>query len=348
MAVCEVPPYATQLTAAYTPVTPPVPYGDPSWNTLWAPYPGNKADPTWTFSIYPAWPTSWIPRIFEQGKGMLDPQPELDTWSDFRNGRVNAAAVSGDWVHERFDGSGRPVPGATQQLAVIPGSENCSWFRVYRETQADHDAIDNIGRPGTEWWDRVALSDAAAPKLPNTPKLRNWSTFIIACGAGGTRGYRFWDESEINAWESAHGLPSGTGRALEPVTAQESGLFPDQAAFASLLASSRILWFRCEWSALGSGARTAAIYNDGLWRFGAHPWMHDGWIQRDPNAWPASSYLTAVSPLGTTYNFNAQYALSEAVSTPSSDYSDLRSNSPKVYGGNIKWLQRLDRDPVLW
>jgi hypothetical protein len=348
MAVCEVPPYATQLTFSYTPVMPPLAYGDPSWGVAWAPYPGSKSDPTWTFNIYSAWPNAWIPRIFAGGKGMLDPQPVLESWGDFRNGKANPAATSGDWTHERFDSSGRPIPGATQQLAVIPGTENNSWFRIYRETQADHDCVDNVGQPGTEWWDKVALYDPTQPKTAGTPKVHNWSVFIVACGAGGTRGYRFWNDAEISAWEGAHGLPAGTGRALEPVTAEESGLFPDQSTFAGMLASSRILWFRCEWSALESGSRTTGIYNDGLWRASAHPWMHDGVMQWDPKAWPPGSYHTLVSPMVMSYNFNAQYAMTEVTGSASPDISDTRSNSPKVYAGNIRWLQRLDRDPVLW
>ena len=71
------------------------------------------------------------------------------------------------------------------------------WFRVYRETPADRD---NDGDP---YYDRVAYPDD------------HHATFIVTCGAGATAGFRFWD------------LPANDpNRAVEPVTASESGLFP--------------------------------------------------------------------------------------------------------------------------
>jgi hypothetical protein len=262
---------------------------------------------------------------------MLDPQPVADTWGAFRNGKVDASATRGDWMHEVYDADGQLVSGATQQLAVVPGTENQSWFRIYRETQADHDCVDNVGAPGTEWWDRVKVASDLPPAVPGTIKQKNWSLFIVACGAGGTRGYRFWNDADIGKWEVDHGLPGGTGRALEPVTAEESGLFPDEGTFRELLASTRVLWFRCEWSALQSGARTMNVYNDSMWRVGTRPWQH---------------YLHG--PQTPAYQYTAQYAKTEVKQTGDDDESDSRSNSPKTYGGNIKWLQRLDRDPILW
>ncbi len=335
MAVPVVPPYATELTFNYNPVDPPVPYGDPTWeSTPWETNYGN-------FDERVKWPNAWIGTIFNShAKGMLDPQPVAETWSDFRNGKVDPGASGGDWTHEKFDATGTLVPGAQQQLAVVPGTENQSWFRVYRELQADHDDLDNVGKPGTEWWDKVAMYSDANPADPATPKVRNWSVFIIACGSGATRGYRFWDDAAISAWESEHGLTPGTGRALEPVTAQESGIFSDRGAFEDMLASSRILWFRCEWSGLESGARTMSVYNDYLWRKGAHPFMKDGLVRADGSAW--TGWWTQ------SYQYTAQYATTETRSTAGQDESDTRSDSPKVYAGNIKWLQRLDRDPVIW
>jgi hypothetical protein len=350
MAVCQVPPYATQLTACYNPVQYPDTYGSATWETAWntvAPPAGNITHPNTRYSNYVMWPTAWIDRIFSSGTGMLDPQPVLDRWSDFRNGRVDPSALGGDWTHERFDASGNPVAGALQQLAVVPGTENTSWFRIYRELQVDHDCRDNVGKPGTLWWDRVALYDptptiAPDPTTPPARMLHNWNVFIVACGSGGTRGYRFWDDAAIAEWETDTGLPAGTGRALEPVTAQESGLFTSQDDFESMLATSRILWFRCEWSGLEAGARTMAIYNDPLWT--VKPWQDDGTILA------AGRFL---APGELDQQFHPQYATTDVrafggLDSSGPDQSDTRTNSPKIYAGNIKWLQRLDRDPVLW
>ncbi len=358
MAMCQTPPYATQLTMAYNPVNPPVRYGDSAWTTPWD-RETRSITSIWSamqvvYSNYDnavTWPNGWIDTIFNTSpgaagasgaKGMLDPQPVAETWPAFRNGAVAPGATSGDWVHEAFDAAGRPS-GGSQQLAIVPGTENQSWFRVYRETQKDHDCIDNVGKPGTEWWDRVGLYDATAPRDPGTQKIRNWSVFIVACGAGSTRGYRFWDDAEISRWESAHGLVPGTGRALEPVTAQESGLFTGESVFRDLYANSCIIWYRCEWSGMQSGGRTAAIYNDPIWRQATSAFEHQGVLgfggandhERIWDAW------TSGPP---PYEFTAQYATTQATFGS----SDTRSLSPKVYAGNIAWLQRMDRDPILW
>jgi hypothetical protein len=332
MALLVRPPYAIAQRVTYNPVRYPLPYdgGSAAWDATWdEPTTGNDyAD----FYTRVRWDTSWAARAFDQSAGalgMLDPQPVARAWESFRDGATDPGPAGLDWIAQT-------APGDRHALSVVPGTENQSWFRVYREVQRDHDDLDNVGRPGTEWWDKVALYDPAppiAPPVPSAParRLRNWSVFIVACGAGGTRGYRFWDDDAISRWESSHGLEAGSGRALEPVTAEESGLFINRQQFEDLLSSSRVLWFRCEWSGLQSGARNAGIYNAPMWRANALPVAYDGRFQ-----WGSEIYLNP--------QFNAQYAQTEVLFGE----DDVRSNSPRVFAGNIKWLQRLDRDPVLW
>ena len=48
------------------------------------------------------------------------------------------------------------------------------------------------------------------------------------------------------------------------------------------------------------------------------------------------------------YEHTAQYAKTEPKQTGDHDENDTRSNSPKIQGGSFRWLQRLDRDPILW
>ncbi len=252
MAVAERTPYATRLTFCYNPVMPmrsdgtAVPYDAADWDTTgWQ----QKTD---------EWPAGWTVKALSAptGFGMLDPQPVADKWTDaatddqFQEGKTTTGAV-GDWGHTwptAFNPQGYPTTFRTKRLAIVPETENQSWFRVYREIQADHD---NDGDP---FYDRVALYD------PTDPAIKNWSVFIVACGAGATRGYRFWDQADISAWAATTGLSAQIGRDLEPVTASESGLFPDEAFFREALAGSRILWFRVEWSAMQGGGWDGNTY----------------------------------------------------------------------------------------
>jgi hypothetical protein len=343
MAVAVVPPYATETTFAYNPIPTPVAYGDPSWDTAWGPAAGGWP---WYKADWAPMKTAWIPLIFGTGaKGMLDPQPLKSTWVEFANGSASTA-TAGDWPAQKFD-SLTGLPAGTQQLEVVPGTENQAWFRIYRETQKDHDGDpSNVGNAGLEWWDHVALYDAAPPKDAVSPprRIRNWSVFIVACGAGGTHGYRFWDEADLQEWETKHGLP-GWGRAIEPVTAEESGLFVSEQSFRDLLASTRILWFRCEWSGLQSGAKDMGIYNTWLWgaRFNGPQVATIRPYMQQPEAWDRYVFKGGYSP-----NYTAQYANTEVRQCVDPNESDVRTQSPKVFGGNIKWLQRLDRDPIIW
>ena len=320
MAVAVQPPYAVQLTYNYNPVNPPFAYGSPTWNNGFAPGITDNS-----------WPTAWLTTIFSPAsgaKGMLDPQPVANNWNDFAQGQVVAGGNTADWGVETVDGNGLQKENVLSAMVVKSGTENRSWFRVYRELQGDHDDID---KPTNHlWWNRTAMSD---PTDPN-PADQNWSVFIVTCGSGGTRGYRFWDNSEITSWENSHSFPSGTGRCLEPVTASESGLFVSQSEFEALLLQSQILWYRCEWSALQSGARTTAIYNDPIFRsaitVGANPIL-GGW------------YVTPQAL------YDVQYADTWVVAAGyGGNLSDTRSMSTKTVGGNFKWMQRLDHDPLKW
>jgi hypothetical protein len=194
-------------------------------------------------------------------KASLQPQPVASTWTDFQSGLVDA----------------------TSGAAIIePTSAGLGWFRVYRETDADRD---NDGDP---WYDRVAYPPG------------NNATFIITCGAGATRGYRFWD------------LPDAQSRALEPVTASESGLFVDETMFNDLLRDSRILWYRVEWSGATGANFNPQVYfdNGGQYRILTAQRIQDSWNDRMPR--------------------------------------QVNGSNPISQLGTIKWIQRLDREPPKW
>jgi hypothetical protein len=164
--------------------------------------------------------------------------------------------------------------------------------------QADHD---NDGVPA---YDRVALYD------PRNPALKNWNVFIVACGSGGTRGYRFWDSADLQNWEAKNGYPAGTvsrGQEFAADSPAFQGVM-DVDSFHGLLARSRVIWFRVEWTALQGGGWDSANF---------------GFVETVGNDWQ---------------NLEGAYAF------PGS----LRESSPKTYGGNFKWVQRLDHAPPNW
>ncbi|MBA3708230.1 MAG: hypothetical protein H0W83_05365, partial [Planctomycetes bacterium] len=199
--------------------------------------------------------TAWAPYLdqaWTKGHHALDPQPVMDTWTDFR--------------------AGDPSP--------RPSSTAMAWFRVYRELPSDHD---NDGKP---WWDHIPI--------------KSHSAFVITAGSGGSRGFRFWNAGD-----------AGYSADLEPVTAQASGLFPDEAIFRQLLASERILWYRVEWTANFGGGADAAEH------FGANQYDNG------------------------PFTFTANY--------PTSEHQEPAiSNQVASYFGAIKWVQRLEKDPVTW
>lgn len=132
----------------------------------------------------------------------------------------------------------------------VTSSENLAWFRIYREVGADHDNI-------------PVNPDPLNPKDPDRVPMRGYSTFIIACGAGSSHGFRFWDKNE-----------PGYSEAIEPVTASASGLFPDKDFFEQQRSVERILWFRVEWSGWqGGNVHSVYMYRSGHLVVG---WRQDG------------------------------------------------------------------------
>ncbi len=170
-----------------------------------------------------------------------------------------------------------------------PSTTNLAWFRCYRELPSDHDA------DGTPWYDRVPLTGHGA--------------FILACGAGGSLGYRFWDASD-----------PGYHRDLEPETASESGRFADRAMFDELRGGERVLWYRVEWTGFSGGGLN----------------VNDHYRNRDQITGTFTHTGTANNPShGSADASWASQLLPVANQVPS-------------YFGAMKWIQRLERDPIAW
>ncbi len=339
------PPYATQMTFSYNPVT---------WPSTVPSYGQTNADNAWVTSsqrtntqvspsqpVYVDWPASWLNQIFDPTKGslgMLDPQPVANVWEasptytgapgqtpDFISGAiVQGSGVSGDWLHYVNDGVHAPTP---VQEQVRDGSDNVCWFRIYRETQADHD---NHGFPA---YNKVALYD------PNNPTLKNWSVFVITCGVGPTRGYRFWDEADIQTYETSCGYTVGSTVTRGQDLASNSPLFQGlgEATFKSMLATTQKSWWRVEWSALKGGAFVPEHY---AWNGVSYS---SGWTGFP--GWNLS-YGTAAVPIIRSTKWP------RATTTPSMEgqwsNEGARYSAAKTYGGNFRWMQRLDHEPPNW
>ncbi len=167
--------------------------------------------------------------------------------------------------------------------APRPSSTNLAWFRIYRELPSDHD------NDGTPWFDRVPL--------------QGHGVFVIACGAGASLGYRFWSVSD-----------PGFSRALEAQTAQESGLFVDEAMFRQIRESERILWYRAEWTAMQGGGANAVEH-----------------------------YGTSVSGMWSGQANNSGGGHNQR------SWADVPLDNRRVsFFGAIKWIQRLEKDPLRW
>ncbi|MBA3683811.1 MAG: hypothetical protein H0W72_00985 [Planctomycetes bacterium] len=104
------------------------------------------------------------------------------------------------------------------------GTAGRSWFRVYRETAADHNGDRD------PYYDVINLNggrgiDANGADRPYPP---NASVFVVTCGAGATLGFRRWTE-------------------VVAAGAQQSFL-NQQTYFDQLRGTEIILWYRIEWS----------------------------------------------------------------------------------------------------
>ncbi len=201
-------------------------------------------------------------------QGGLDVQPIADTYADFKSG----------------------------SQAPRPETIGRGWFRVYRESPADHDG------DGNPWYDTIPL--------------RGHGVFIIAAGSGSTHGYRFWDRSSSDFLNGDRNRTAAWSYELEPETAAESGLFLNQEAFIAQRASERIIWYRLEWTGAVSG--------------------YDAWGEHaKANQDPAKVMSNEGSEdVRRTFLHRAN-----------------NGNNPGYFpnfGGTIRWLMRLEREPDRW
>lgn len=129
----------------------------------------------------------------------------------------------GDAVFKTNPGGIGISPIATDQASYVAGDTNLmpeymglAWFRIYREVSSQHDGL--IANTLDKYADGTTPYDIA-------PEVGN-GTFVITCGAGGSRGFK--DYSEANA-----ALP---------------GWFADAQTFGQIRQSEIVSWYRVQWS----------------------------------------------------------------------------------------------------
>jgi hypothetical protein len=190
-------------------------------------------------------------------------------------------------VYKRQEHDGSPTTGRWQ-------------VKIDEATGTATGGFDQTGAP-------AAKQDTVAMFNTLDTSVKNWNVFILACGAGASRGYRFW------RIDDTPGNPSPL-RALEPQTAEESGLFPDYATFRELKSGERVLFFRVEWSAIQGGAINQNVYNGFGTRWGGYDET-------------GKTHSSVVGEL---------------------ELNEMRRTKTFNPGGNFKWIQRLDSEPAGW
>ena len=296
MPVLERAPYVTDGRYNYNPIR----HGDPNDPNQWALPRGTD--------FYPM--------------AALDPQPQANDWDNFASGEIIPIGQQGNVQQQSLP---------ENQYVLKSQSVGKAWFRVYRELLEDHDAdgfaykygnsyLEEIGGRANSaftndnfpWkWDSVALFD------PNYPQLKNWNVFIITCGAGGTRGFRWWSLSTDDS-----------RRALEPITAEESGYFRNEDEFRLLRKQETISWYRVEWSSVIGGFADMRVYE-----------AHHG-KKINLSAWRSTHGIADKDPLGTSPQDVEKGT--GAIRIP------LRNYIISTQGGNFSFIQRLPSEPPNW
>jgi hypothetical protein len=115
-----------------------------------------------------------------------------------------------------------------------------------------------------------------------------------------------------------------------------------EAGFKAMRAASQIQWYRVEWSALQGGGFVPERYSwGGTHVMGRLDASGNPLAQWQPKPFPGWDRTKNLVP--DEFNSDQMMDLREG------GYADgLRASAPKTYGGNFKWVQRLDHEPPNW
>ncbi len=175
-----------------------------------------------------------------------------------------------------------------------------------------------VKRVPTETWDSWKVGDPAPrPTSTGISWFRCYreseAVFVITCGAGGTLGFKDWNEVDV----------------VENAADQ----FGDETIFNAILIDERRLWYRIEWSAAIAAPDFHLTDNE----FGA---AHDG----DP-AYGWSWGGDGNRPARIIDNYFMHPRNSSKASTGRSSRCQIHNNNPV---GSVRWVQRLDTAPANW
>jgi hypothetical protein len=270
-------------------------------------------------------------RMHREGHGWIDirslegdgfPDPALPGPRD-QNGETVYRAGAGFWpevgttvicpMHRwtRPPYAIRPTIAANPILVDPARRGDAAWGRPLLREPDPQPASDN-GWPGAvdgRGWGEFALGDPAPVAASNGLawfRLHRVSaaTFVVTCGAGGTMGFRDWNE--VRDWQRVAGAPGGP-----ELFGNDPGLF------ASLLLTEVRLWYEVRWS--GAVKPLDFRYEEALWwrwlqnafAYRIYPvngTQYPGWSRTNrynPNPVGTISYLQRLdaadgSPLDTT------------------------------------------------
>ncbi|MDA3963067.1 MAG: hypothetical protein PF961_19960 [Planctomycetota bacterium] len=196
-----------------------------------------------------------------------------------------------------------------------------AWFRVHRETAAQHDGTaGNYSANGlTDWYDTIDLNGDAS----------NGAVFVITAGCGPTLGFRDFAEAQAV-------LGASTATAL----------FGNATHFTELRLGETILWYRAEWTPAtgGGGAPRGALTASSSETERRRPvnFAFSLFASSDSKNWYSVPEWrnTAGWPSGSGGN------------NPQSGFR--RGNQPNVIAprpmpfGRFAWIQHLEREPPTW
>ncbi|MBA3686010.1 MAG: hypothetical protein H0W72_12345 [Planctomycetes bacterium] len=219
---------------------------------------GDPRQPThrvWTVGQWPAPGTSMraAMAVWERSPSAVRPGPRnpilvgpgLPLQDDADERRILVAGLHGDsgsyrslsdvWRIASYD---RPDPAAVVDPRTDPadfrsgdgrprlGTSNLAWFRMYRESAADHDG------DRSPYYDVLDLNGGRGTAADGTTGVAyppNASVFLITCGAGASQGFRDW---------------------ADVVAAGATASFLDDPSyFSDIRSEESVLWYRIEWSA---------------------------------------------------------------------------------------------------
>lgn len=242
-----------------------------------APLPANAV---WSAGTWPAPGSVARCPIYRQVRPRFAVRPgPLNTFSDDVNAAGTAVAIRD--LYKQLAWPLAPDPAPVVPLtdprfvtafnagdpSPVPGSEFQCWFRIYRETPADHDG------DGSPYFDVIDLNGGSP--IDGAARPPNASVFIVTVGAGASLGFRDWAEVQASGMSDTFGA---------------------SAEFNQIRSLETIRWFRLEWSpydnkGLGQGLRKVQSPSQSsieCYYPAIHPFGHIRWVQRldrEPPSW---------------------------------------------------------------